>query len=136
MSMLPPDSNSDDLDLFGHFLEHQQTDEFQIEVDLQLERQRAAQRPAIAAGARRYRKNHPDLINLRQQSVQHKPYLYARQNGLCHWCGMALPKSYDIDHIVPLIKGGTNDLKNLCVCHIRCNRQKGAKTDWKPSHRR
>lgn len=48
--------------------------------------------------------------------------LYARQNGKCAYCGRHRNHKYmTVDHIIPLSKGGTNDIGNLqCVCK-KCN---------------
>lgn len=56
--------------------------------------------------------------------------LYARQNGKCAYCGQHRNHKYmSIDHIIPLSKGGTNDVGNLqCVCK-KCN---GLKEDMLP----
>lgn len=56
----------------------------------------------------------------------------ARDNYRCGLCGgrvdMALkhpaPLYGSIDHIVPLAVGGTNDLTNLQLAHLRCNLSK------------
>lgn len=56
--------------------------------------------------------------------------LYTRQNGKCAYCGQHRNHKYmSIDHIIPLSKGGTNDVGNLqCVCK-KCN---GLKEDMLP----
>lgn len=51
----------------------------------------------------------------------------------CHLCGEPIdyeahhlePLSFQIDHIIPLNKGGTDDLDNLAASHRKCNRDKG-----------
>lgn len=53
---------------------------------------------------------------------------YKCQKGRCAWCYKPIPLYTDqteIDHIVPVKHGGSNDYKNLViVCHA-CNQKKG-----------
>lgn len=52
---------------------------------------------------------------------------YRAQKGLCWHCGKELNGKYEVDHLIPLDKGGTNWPNNLfCSCR-ECNRSKGAK---------
>lgn len=125
---------SDELNLFGHLLDYQRTKEFKEELSERREKLAVARRPASALASKKYRQQHPDLVKLREEARQHKELLFSKQIGLCHWCGIRLRKTYEVDHIKPLIKGGKNNLSNLCVCHIKCNRQKSSKTDWKPRY--
>jgi 5-methylcytosine-specific restriction endonuclease McrA len=53
--------------------------------------------------------------------------LYAAQQGRCACCKRKLGDAYDMDHIVPLARGGTNTDENIQLLTSRCNRQKGAK---------
>lgn len=52
--------------------------------------------------------------------------LYDLQKGQCICCKAKLDK-YHIDHIVPLAKGGTNDIHNIQLLCPTCNVRKGAK---------
>lgn len=58
----------------------------------------------------------------------------ARDGLVCHYCSATVkPSSFTVDHIVPVFKGGTDDLSNLVACCRRCNSKKGTKdyTDFK-----
>lgn len=51
--------------------------------------------------------------------------LYKQSRGLCWWCGKRLiDKKYHIDHRVPLSRGGSDDVSNLCISCPDCNRKK------------
>lgn len=54
-----------------------------------------------------------------------KRRIYNRQNGLCAYCGQHRNIKYmTVDHIIPLSKGGADDIGNLqCTCKL-CNRLK------------
>lgn len=47
-----------------------------------------------------------------------------RQHGLCIYCKISIDKKYEIDHIVPLARGGSNWPSNLQLLCSRCNRRK------------
>lgn len=49
------------------------------------------------------------------------------QKGKCAICRKPLNGDESIDHIVPLVKGGTNDRKNLQLVHKSCNSRKRSK---------
>ena len=58
--------------------------------------------------------------------------VYQKYNGKCALCGRYL--KYDascmtLDHIIPLSKGGTNDIENLQLSCKRCNL---LKSDYMP----
>lgn len=58
-----------------------------------------------------------------------------RDNWRCGICGGRVapekkhpdPMYGSIDHIIPLAQGGTNDLTNLQLAHLRCNLAKGGR---------
>lgn len=70
---------------------------------------------------------------------------FVRQDHL--WAGRCLicggPVCFDqgtgegatIEHILPRSLGGTNDLKNLGIAHMRCNSEKGRHWDPRRRHR-
>lgn len=51
-----------------------------------------------------------------------------KQYGLCAYCGIYIVDTYEVDHIVPLAKGGTNWADNLVLACRTCNRKKGTQT--------
>jgi hypothetical protein len=61
--------------------------------------------------------------------------LYAAQKGLCWWCSCKLSKKYHIDHRIPISRGGTNQLDNICLSCPRCNLTKYNKMPWEFSDR-
>jgi 5-methylcytosine-specific restriction endonuclease McrA len=48
------------------------------------------------------------------------------QDNKCFYCSTILDK-YEIDHFIPLSKGGRNNIDNLVVSCIHCNRSKSGK---------
>lgn len=56
--------------------------------------------------------------------------IYKRDNGICQICGKPLDvDNFTIDHIVPLNRGGVNNINNYrCVCS-RCNEWKSDSLD-------
>ena len=59
-----------------------------------------------------------------------KQRLMRRQNNTCVYCGnRRIASSMDIDHIIPVVRGGSNDESNLQVICRLCNQRKGLQTD-------
>ena len=53
--------------------------------------------------------------------------IFERDNYTCTYCGKIGGK-LEGDHIIPISKGGTNELHNLTTSCRKCNRQKKDKT--------
>ena len=61
--------------------------------------------------------------------------IYEKTGGRCFYCGQKLvftaygdvqhPRGWEVDHVKPRSRGGSDDLKNLVPACISCNRQKG-----------
>lgn len=58
--------------------------------------------------------------------------VYDRQAGLCIYCRRELNGKYDVDHIMPMSRGGLNTPENIVVCCHSCNASKGNRTlhEW------
>ena len=55
--------------------------------------------------------------------------LIERQKFRCALSGRELtPETASLDHILPLSRGGTHDISNLCVVHHHVNAAKGTMT--------
>ena len=59
----------------------------------------------------------------------------AATKAACHICGLPIdytlphtePKSFVIDHVIPLAKGGSDDITNIRAAHRDCNSTKRAR---------
>lgn len=56
--------------------------------------------------------------------------LFIKQKGKCMNCFKSIKNKYDVDHIIPLSKGGNNWPSNLQILCPSCNRSKGAKDPY------
>lgn len=55
--------------------------------------------------------------------------VYSRDNGLCAYCGKLVAfDDFTLDHVEPLLGGGTNRKENLTVACADCNETKGTLT--------
>ena len=87
----------------------------------------AARNPEKAAAAARER---VARRNARLRGV-HTPEDIAKQiraqSGLCYWCGTSLKRGYEVDHLVPVARGGSNGPENIVIACRECNLAKGSK---------
>jgi 5-methylcytosine-specific restriction endonuclease McrA len=59
----------------------------------------------------------------------------SRESSTCYYCKRQLQsKNIQIDHVVPLIRGGRHEIGNLCTACPTCNQTKREKLpiEWKP----
>lgn len=55
--------------------------------------------------------------------------IYRRDNNTCQYCGKkSRTEDLNIDHVIPISRGGKNTWENVVCSCIRCNMRKGSKT--------
>lgn len=76
---------------------------------------------------RKVDENIVDVAEIRQHrkvSESLKKYVASNQKWKCKLCGNLLEATYEVDHIKPLYKGGTNDFNNLQALCRNCHGNK------------
>lgn len=59
-----------------------------------------------------------------------RQYVFQRDNHQCKGCGQtAKETALQIDHIIPIARGGTNDISNLQSLCKACNQRKSHRID-------
>ncbi|WP_103667602.1 HNH endonuclease [Pseudanabaena sp. BC1403] len=60
-----------------------------------------------------------------------RKYVFERDNYQCQSCQKIdlTTKNLQVDHIIPLAQGGTNEFSNFQTLCAKCNREKSAKLD-------
>lgn len=94
----------------------------------------------VKAAHRRYRQRWPQKIRhweklrrARRKGAEGSHTLaewlakVAAYKGRCHWCGEKVAGQVTKDHLIPLAKGGRDDIGNVVPSCLRCNTSKGAK---------
>jgi 5-methylcytosine-specific restriction endonuclease McrA len=76
---------------------------------------------SIYMAQRRRSKKHNRTMNYCEAEL----LALVKAQPLCRYCQQAwLPKDFEIDHVVPVSRGGSFNLQNLAVAHGGCNRAK------------
>lgn len=57
----------------------------------------------------------------RKTYVKQKIKLLARDGTRCFLCNDELGEDITVDHLIPLVAGGTNHLSNMALMHEKCN---------------
>lgn len=96
----------------------------------------------MAENSRKHHQSNPDLTakrrqkykdQLRSASGSHDESDIARQrakqNDVCFYCGKGLAGSGEVDHRIPVSRGGDNGPENIVIACLECNRDKHSKTD-------
>lgn len=77
------------------------------------------------AQARRARKRNAFVERVNRKRV------FNRAGGICGICSKPIDGGFEIDHILPLSKGGEHSYGNCQPAHPSCNRRKGAKIGFR-----
>ena len=67
----------------------------------------------------------------------HRHRLYGEQEGVCLGCETHFPfRVMEVDHILPVSRGGTDHAENLQLLCSHCNRSKGNRTmsEWRAAN--
>ncbi len=54
--------------------------------------------------------------------------LMVSQNETCHYCGTNITDNYEVDHMIPLSRSGSNTVDNICLTCPSCNERKWHRT--------
>jgi len=56
--------------------------------------------------------------------------LFYEQGGVCALCGTPIEgfQEGQVEHLTPAVRGGSNEMCNLALAHVSCNREKANKT--------
>lgn len=103
---------------------------------------RERNRDAVRARDRAYRAAHPEkviadaemrrarMLNSEGEFTGHDVIALIKAHGrVCFYCQAKL-KKYQVDHWIPLSRGGTNWPSNLVISCGPCNQRKAAKLPW------
>lgn len=95
--------------------------------------------------ARSYHQNHKAEYKVRTQNYRARKYAAEgthdnddiiaqlnRQKRRCYYCGKHLKDKYHADHVIPLSRGGSDDLSNLVITCPQCNHSKNDRlpSEW------
>ncbi|MGB1027428.1 MAG: type II CRISPR RNA-guided endonuclease Cas9, partial [Rhodospirillaceae bacterium] len=123
-----------------------------IETTRQLKAGAEKRKELIAEQAERERWNIATDMELRQQGSgmwmqdarerRLRYRLFLRQKKVCPYSGERIQLSdlltaaYEVDHVIPLGKGGRDTLSNKVICVAGSNKAKGDQTPWQAFHRK
>ena len=68
----------------------------------------------------------------RRLTAHEKKIVAAKGEWKCAVCGIVLPATYEVDHVIPLQKGGDDDIHN---CQALCRSCHGKKTQEEEAER-
>lgn len=101
-------------------------------------RYRAANKKKIADRDRVYRQNHKleNTLSARARHAKRKGKVIKEEitnwgKGICGICDGDLGDKFEMDHILPISKGGEHKASNIQLAHRYCNRSKKDRVGFK-----
>ena len=101
---------------------------------------RAAHPERASAATAKWNAAHPEYKRIKDQNRRARKQknggvlskglaekLFNLQKGKCPCCGHPLGDDYQLDHAMPLVRGGANEDWNMQLLRKRCNQQKHTK---------
>lgn len=66
----------------------------------------------------------------RSFNARQREAIFTAAGGVCHICGGLIGlKAWEVEHVLPLALGGSNEPDNLRPAHVACHAEKTAKAD-------
>jgi hypothetical protein len=89
------------------------------------------QQSSYSAAQKAFAIGSPHLMYVRAKRTQisraMRRAVFERDEGMCRHCGRPLRfNSFHVDHLVPIARGGGNEMQNLAASCAPCNLSKGA----------
>lgn len=128
----------------ANYMSQWRTKHIERELDRSRQYQRANRNQVLANRREKYAEN-PDLARAQRDLKRAKKAgapgeytaddvkaRYKAQAGKCYYCSQDLNNEYQIDHVIPLSRGGSNWPENIVVACKSCNSSKRNKllSEW------
>ena len=65
--------------------------------------------------------------HVKVMSTARRQQILARDNSICYLCTEPITGSFDLDHLVPVSRGGSSEPSNLAATHPFCNKKRGSR---------
>jgi len=79
--------------------------------------------------ANEHRRRVRETSQLGDWKPEYEALLLQEQHGCCYYCQIPFQPNYDLEHKIPLSRGGMHDISNIVLSCRSCNVKKGIKTD-------
>ena len=87
----------------------------------------ASENPEVGrVRAKKHQEHRKNEVEGHKLTKYEEQYLLKQQGGTCAYCGSYLNNEYDVDHFIPVDKGGSHGLSNSVLSCRTCNLDKNA----------